>query len=159
VSEPPSGVRAWDDPATRRAAKKYGLRALGLTALSLPLLLLGAQFVNDNGDTKQGIPGFVPGAFIVAALLALLFGTLSLYNWARIRWTLTRWPWRTMQSHFEEINGFGTPNGQPVLTLECGRPASGLDAGRDQVPVAAVQAVGATRVRPPWPWGSYRSAG
>ena len=98
MSEPPSGVRAWDDPATRRAAKKYGLRALGLTALSLPLLLLGAQFVNDNGDTKQGIPGFVPGAFIVAALLALLFGTLSLYNWARIRWTLTRWPWRSRTS-------------------------------------------------------------
>jgi hypothetical protein len=79
---------------------------------------VGAQFVNDDGDTKQGIPGFVPGAFIVAALLALLFCVLSLYNWARIRWTLTRWPWRTMQSHFEEINRFGTPNGQPVLTLD-----------------------------------------
>lgn len=118
MPEPLSGGRAWDDSATRLAARKYGLRALGLTALSLPLALVGAQFVNDNGDTNQGIPGFVPGAFIVAALLALLFGALSLCNWARIRWTLTRWPWRTMQSHFEEINGFGTPNGQPVLTLD-----------------------------------------
>jgi hypothetical protein len=118
VFEPPSGVRAWDDSTTRLAVRKYGLKALGLTVLCLPLFFLGAQFVNDNGDTKKNVPDFVPGALIVAALLALLFGALSLYNWARIRWVLTRWPWRTMQAQFEEINGLGTPNGQPVLTLD-----------------------------------------
>jgi hypothetical protein len=159
VSERPLGVRAWDDSTTRRAARQYGLRALGLAVLCLPLFLLGAQFVNDNGDTKESVTVLVPGAFIVAALLALLFGALSLCNWARIRWILTRWPWRTMQSHLEEINGFGTPKRSACAHARCGRSASGLDTGCVQVAMAAVRAVGTSRVRAPWPWGGYLSAG
>lgn len=130
MSEASNGVRAWDDRTTRRAVRRYGLRALGAAVLSLPLVLLGSQFVDANGDTKEGIPTFVPGAFFVVALLALSMGVLSLGNWLRLRWTLARWPWQVMRSRLQEMKGFGTPNGQPVLTLDAN--------GRQQVLTLAV---------------------
>jgi hypothetical protein len=115
--EPWEHGRALDDPMSRRAVGLYILRALGLLAVALALVLGGDVFLTDSGDTRAGVPDVVPGAFFVAALLAGLVGILSLFNVVRIVWVLARQPWRRVESVFEEIGRVVTPNGQPVLCL------------------------------------------
>ena len=102
---------------SRRAVGLYILRALGLLAVALALILGGSVFLTESGDTRAGVPEVVPGAFLVAALLAGLVGILSLLNTVRIVWVLARQPWRRVEADFEEIWRGVTPNGQPVLHL------------------------------------------
>jgi hypothetical protein len=118
VALSPQGSTAWDDQQSRRTVRNYGARAIGIALLCIPLALVGSLFITGHGHTKPGVPDFVSLIPIGAACGALLLGALTLLNAARIRWTLRRWPWRTMSSTFEEVATGFAPNGQPVLTLD-----------------------------------------
>ena len=102
---------------SRRGVGPYILRALGLLAIALALVLGGNIFMTESGDTRAGVPELVPGALIVVALMAGLTGILSLLNVVRIVWVLARQPSRRVEADFEEMRVFGTPNGQPVICL------------------------------------------
>lgn len=105
------------DPGTRRAVGKYALRALGLMLVAFSLMLASSPFITVDGDTKPGYPEAVPLRLITAALLTGLAGVMGLLNTFRIVWVVARRPWRLVDVAFEEVDGFGTPNGQPTLQV------------------------------------------
>ena len=125
----------------RRRLGAYVLKAAGLLAIALALAWLAGLLLDDAGNTKPGLPEFLPGVFIVPALLAALLGTLTVINALRMAWVLARHPWRTVHCEFHEWRT-GTPNGQPVLLLTEGRQESVLT-------LAAVR----------WRWRRFASSG
>lgn len=114
----PSGP-AWSDPATRKTLWRQVLRAVGLVVLGTVLALLGSLFLDENGDTRNGVPEIVPFPFIGGGGFIILIGLAGLIGSARIRWRLRR-PWIRVESTYANIETKAGPNGQPVLVLRAG---------------------------------------
>lgn len=126
TDEPWRHQRATQDRRTRRAVAMYAVRALGLVALGLALLIVAGLVLTDGGDTRPGVPKAVPFVLIPGGMLSGLFGLFSLLNLVRITWVVARYPWAVERASFEEVGGgnfissVGTPNGEPTLTLRDG---------------------------------------
>lgn len=106
---------AWRERRTWRALGRYGLGVGAWLTLALCLTLAGSEFLDDNGDTRSGVPEFVPFLFMLPALLALLVGALSGLRLLQMLWTVFRQGWVIADADFEVLDS--GPNGQPVVDL------------------------------------------
>lgn len=107
--------KAWRERRTWVALGRYGVGVLVWLILALGLALAGSEFLDDNGDTRAGVPEFVPFIFILPALLALLVGTLSGLRLLQMLWTVFRQVWVLSDAEFDVLDS--GPNGQPVIDL------------------------------------------
>jgi hypothetical protein len=115
---PDPGRNAWADSATRRALGVYALRAFGWFPAALVCVLASSPFIDESGDTKSGVPDFVPFVFIVPALFGVLLGVFSTLRLLQMTWSALRRPWLSVAAEYEELATSSTPNGQPVLFLK-----------------------------------------
>jgi hypothetical protein len=114
-------------------------RAGALVVAGLVVVLgTGAILLDDEGNTRSGVPDLVVVVPMALGCLLATFGIVSLLNSVRMAYVLVKYPWIEVGSNFAEMRGLGTPNGQPVLTLS--------GAGREwRLTLAALR----------WRWSSF----
>ncbi|MCW2753183.1 MAG: hypothetical protein JWQ32_594 [Marmoricola sp.] len=89
---------AFCDPRTRRALICYTSRAVALLPAAAALISLVPLFLTSEGNTRRGVPDFVPIVIIVAAGFCLLLGFGGIVIAARMYLVLRSLPWREMST-------------------------------------------------------------
>lgn len=92
---------------------------MGLARLGI-VIVTALTLVNENGDTRHGVPDIAVAILFASAFAIALSGIICLLNAVRMTIVVRRHGWVQLSSSFIELRGSGTPNGQPVVTLEDG---------------------------------------
>lgn len=118
---PDTGVPALRDPATRAALLRRAALALVAGALGMAVVYATASFgIDDNGDTREGVPDFLVVVGIVGGLFLLGWALLTVGLVLHAATVLARNPWRKVGASLNEPQSTAFANGQPTLAINDG---------------------------------------
>ncbi|KYH45567.1 hypothetical protein [Branchiibius sp. NY16-3462-2] len=114
-------VPAVRDRATRAALLRRAAVALIVGVFGVGVIAATTSFgVDDNGDTREGVPDLVVGAGIVGGFFAFAWAVLTAVLLVHAVTVLARHPWRQVGATLNEPQSAAFANGQPTLALNDG---------------------------------------
>lgn len=118
---PDTVVPALRDRATRAALLRRAVLAVIVGVLGVGVIAVTTSFgVDDNGDTRAGVPDLVVGAGIVGGFFAFAWAVLTAVLLVHAVTVLARHPWRSVGATLNEPQSAAFTNGQPTLALNDG---------------------------------------
>lgn len=119
---PDAGVTALRDRATRGALLRRAALAILVGTVGVTAVAATADFgLDDNGDTKQGVPDVAVGVGIVGGFLAFAWAVLTVVLLIHAAIVLARHPWRKVGATLNDPQSAAFADGQPTLALNDGQ--------------------------------------